>query len=110
MSLIMFYGMLQNGCLLFSAIGSPTPFPHSVSGPRSCECGGPGACTSDEDNLVDTALGVEAEEECREMCAGQDRCSVYTWYNASAVLANACFMMRFIINIPNSEFQYLTLI
>ena len=55
----MFYGMLQNGCLLFSAIGSPTPFPHSVSGPRSCECGGPGACTSDEDNLVDTALGVD---------------------------------------------------
>ena len=55
-----FYGMLQNGCLLFSAIGSPTPFPHSVSGPRSCVCGGPGACTSDEDNLVDTALGVEA--------------------------------------------------
>ena len=36
---------IQNGCLLFSSIGSRTPFPHSMSGPRSCVCSQVGACT-----------------------------------------------------------------
>ena len=87
---------IQNGCLLFSSIGSRTPFPHSMSGPRSCVCSQVGACTpaQDEGNIVDLVLGVEREQGCRDLCSANFSCSVYTWYNASETLANTCFLMR----------------
>jgi len=39
-------------------------------------------------------LGVEQEQACMQLCAGNHSCSLYTWYNASETLANTCFLMR----------------
>ena len=62
-----------------------------------------GACSPDEEdsNILELVLGVEQEQRCMELCAGNYSCSLYTWYNASETLSNTCFLMRLVAVFNN---------
>merc|ERR1712055_48061 len=79
-------------CVLFSELGQEAPCQNCVSGPPECRCSIAGECEATGENVLDVVTDVSSEEECANLCANTNNCTVYTYMGELNPLRHMCFL------------------
>ena len=90
----------KNICFLLDSCSSTSSCTGCVSGGedicalQSSECSIRGSCNVEEDNLITLEPGVQKEADCKQLCASEDRCKFYNYFDFSnPLLPYQCMLL-----------------